>query len=1513
MKKAFKILLSILGIFVLLLALVAGVTQTQFFRDRLRTAVLSNLDTLLAADVYLGPLRGNLVSGFSIDSLSLALGGKPVISAERIDLRYNLWEIPGKTLSVNTLTLVHPTVRLIKGNDSTWNLSRIVRPAPSDSTPSKPFTWALNIDRFELQGGTLIVTDSLALKQLPPLPEAEQRLHNFVAYDLNVLLAARVTEAEKRVQIRRFSLRCDAPALNLKRLSGTFTVASNESRVEELIIVTDRTDLNLTGVMRDFDLLGGISLEGLRHAPVDLDLQANPIDLNELGSLLPPVAFLNGSVYLALDAEGEFGDLGIRRLDLMTRQTRLSLKGKISNLHRPDDLTLDVRMPDGKIQPHDVIDLMPSFDLPDYSSLGPTTLTMEYAGKPLDFKTKFLLETQSGSVEGKGSLGIGGPKTLKYNGEFVLSKLNLAVLLDDERFGSSLNGTVRIEGEGVALSDLASSLNAQLGPSEFRGLPLVAPELLVMAKGKVVHGNANLSLGDMRSSFTADLDTRTPNVPRFSLGANVQSLNLSPLLRNGEFDSDLTLRLEGHGTGLTWNTLNGELLLDLSSSRYRDYRITAGDVHLLLHQEDPTHKELSIQSNVADFSLTGTFDLEYLARLLSFEMENVGGAIGERFASLDSSLATAIDRKKLALAGKRLASTPVLLDAEYLLQIKDLEPVSMVAGDRTFNGSGVLNGSLKGDYRTLALHGLFDVRDFYYGNVESGVLMQNSTIAFDITSLTPTQVLKNLGVQLTVEADKMHINDLMLDTLHVELSYAQERAHYEARGTADREMRMAIKGDATVSQEGITTTLDRLRWAYRDFRWDADSGAVVQYSRNGLQVAGLTMRKDTGSVSVNGFLGSGGVMDFEIAARRLNLGDLKYVMTQDNVSGRRQTFAGAADFTLKANGTFQQPLYAAALRAENVSFRGIPFGDLQADFNYRDEQLGVVLEGGPRWTVPGTAGLAIEGALPISLALEGVNERVSDRPMNLRIRSTGVQMSLLDPLLPTFNDLAGIMRCDVSVGGTLRHPDYLGNISIAECAFLFEPNNIRYTMDAALTTKGERISVTDATVRNIPADNRGGRDGVMHLTGDFLLRDLVPADFNLTARGQLLVVKETSQLSALSLYGNLFVEIGKAGLHFTGGIDKSLLKGLVVISNSSLTFPPTQQSVNEFDESMASIPVVFVDDTAQVRAPVLATFLTHYFNGENGRREEGIEDTASSRSFLDGVRYDLDVETAGGNTQIRMVFNSTTNEELVANLEGKFRVTADGRQWFGDLDVNRAYYTFFKRFDAEGQIRFTGDLLNPELNITARYQGTRALGDSLDENVVVTFKIIGARLEPKIDISMTIAGEDYYSYAGSGRGPTSRDVQTDAIQFIVYGSFPMTSAQKANARADIGTTVGSSLASGATSLVTGALSEFLRNQTGFINSVELSYGGGGTLKESADIRLSGMAWHGYWRYGGKILDDPLNSANFSIVYSFGTIFGDPALRNFMFQLERKVENNTIGQANDLKRVDSARLFYRFSF
>ena len=47
--------------------------------------------------------------------------------------------------------------------------------------------------------------------------------------------------------------------------------------------------------------------------------------------------------------------------------------------------------------------------------------------------------------------------------------------------------------------------------------------------------------------------------------------------------------------------------------------------------------------------------------------------------------------------------------------------------------------------------------------------------------------------------------------------------------------------------------------------------------------------------------------------------------------------------------------------------------------------------------------------------------------------------------------------------------------------------------------------------------------------------------------------------------------------------------------------------------------------------------------------------------------------------------------------------------------------------------------------------------------------------------------------------------------------------------------------------------------------------------------------------------------------SMESIFGNPSLRNLMFELERKVEANTLSTTYELKQTNSLRLFYRFSF
>jgi hypothetical protein len=275
------------------------------------------------------------------------------------------------------------------------------------------------------------------------------------------------------------------------------------------------------------------------------------------------------------------------------------------------------------------------------------------------------------------------------------------------------------------------------------------------------------------------------------------------------------------------------------------------------------------------------------------------------------------------------------------------------------------------------------------------------------------------------------------------------------------------------------------------------------------------------------------------------------------------------------------------------------------------------------------------------------------------------------------------------------------------------------------------------------------------------------------------------------------------------------------------------------------------------------------------------------------------------------IFDTRTDERLVASIEGKFSVTDDGKRWVGDLRVSKAYYNFFKRFDAEGSLKYTGDFLNPELDIKTTYQGTRTIIDSEGrdkiENVVVKVNITGTRNKPIADFAMTIDDVAYERYTGL----KSEDVQNDAILFIVTGTFGTSESERNAVAGNIRSTAGSSVVSGATSLLTGKLSEFLRAKT-FINAVEFRYGAGETYTSSSEIRVSATVYHGLLNFGGRIYEG-FDISNLSLQYSLGDIFSRPALRNFMVEFERRVDRGSTGLSTEKREVNSARLFYRFSF
>ena len=1514
MRKIRTIALYLLIGIPLLIGVVIAITQTQVFRDRLRAAALSELDSLVNGEVRIGRLDGDLITGISIDSISIDVNDGPLLRIPRLEVAYNFFALPGKTIAIRKLTLTHPEISFSRPRGGRWNLSDLLRRRPPDTTASKPFDWVIDVRRLEILDGTVSLLDSqsLADEGHGKVKGGSVEYHAFTLRGIDLVLAANIQRDRQRAVIASCSFSSAAPDFRLKMLCGAFSLSPGEARVDSMRIITEKTDLSLDASMKDIDLLGGIVLRNLKSAPVELSFRARPIDLDELKSFLDPLEFLSGRPEITLQASGPFGDLAVRKLDMRFGASSLFLKGSITNLHDPGRVALNVKVTESTVKGTDVQAILPGLDLPDLSPLGMTTLNLEYEGTPADFRTKFLVETAAGKVQSSGlRLTVGGPSVLGYDGTILFRQLNLGRALDDERLESRLNGTLVVRGKGVTVRGLATTMSLAIDSSSFRGLPLTGTRVALQGAGGVMNGTMKVSLGDMRAGLSGGLQQAPGKDPAFHLEGDVSSLNLENILRDAGYNSDITLKLRAQGSGLSWKTVNGDVTVDLSSSRYREYTLDQGVVHLTLDQKDSTSKRLQIESNIADLTLTGAFDLKYMANLVRFEAASLRGAIAGRIALISPSFEAGAKPADLAASARPLILDPRHLDAHYVLHVKDLEPLSAAAGSTSFDGTGLLTGTVRGGYNGLTLTSEAVLEDFYYGKADSGVLIEDGRVGIEVSSLGPESPLKGASVHLEASAGKVHVNRNTLDSLNVTVAYTEERASYAARAVYNDLYRLGSTGSAHVDESSFSVSPATLDIAYRNFRWRADSGASLRMNRVGAGLTGLVFRRDSQSVAVDLNLGQGRTFDASVEGKNLDLEGLKHLLGGEESPGEVKTFSGTARLSAKGSGTLADPEMNATVEADSVTFRTLPFGRLMAELRYRDRSI----DGHVRVVEPGKPAeappiMTIDGTLPVDLRLEKSEEDTAGREMNLHVLSHGVQINILEPLLHTFKDLSGLMSCDLMLTGALNHPTYSGTLGLSHCSFLFLPNNIRYTLEGTFRPGGERISVLDCTVRNVPEDVRTGREGVLHIGGDLSLRDLRPGDFNLTAAGQLLVVKETTEKSSLGVYGDLFVEIGPGPLQFTGEIESSLLKGSLSIGNSTLIFPPTRSSALE--ESPESVRLVFVNDTLRLIRKPERSALAKYFTDAQGSAASAATGEKKSRSFMDGLNYDLDIDASGGNTEIRMIFNPVTSEELVAALDGRFTITGDGKRWTGDLTITRAYYNFFKRFDATGSIRYTGDFLNPELNINATYQGTRNIpdtsassGGNRSEKVIVTLRISGTRKAPRVDFGMTINDADYYTYSG----PTSHDLQTDAISFILAGNFPLNNNQRSDLTSQAKSMALTTTLTGASSALTEKLSGFLKQQTGVDVNVELNV----ASTEATELRLSGTAWNGYWRYGGTILNDPLANANVSILYSFGTIFDNPSLRNLMFELERRVEPGVLGINNDLKRINSARVFYRFSF
>ncbi|HEY6952901.1 MAG TPA: hypothetical protein VI758_10870 [Bacteroidota bacterium] len=1526
MRKLLRITYYAGTTIVFLLVALLGYTQTRGFRNSLQTYILSHYHSVLNGTLSIGRIEGNLITGIRLYDVSLRNADSVTFSADRIELSHDPIALFLKRVSLGRVSVVNPHIQVYRRQNGEWNFSTLVVPTSDTSGPS----WIILVKNLELVNARVSMTDSVLIderaKGLRDTPPPGVVDYARVTLDsLNVEGGLQVLSAETKMQLRLLEFVLENPRIHLRHLEGDFDLAKNQVKVSRLRLVTDRSNLSLDASLSNVNIARLKNIYELKTKPVSLNLRADNLNTAELKQFLYPwVDFLDQTVALQVHANGEFGKLNVEKVVVETPKSMISVGGTITNLHRPKDLELDLVSTNSVIDPNDVIAHVPGLSLPALGELGRTNFRLTFKGTPSAFASTLKAQSELGGIDANAQITIGD--LLEYKAAFVTTDLDLGGLFDNTDLNSRLNLNGTLSGIGTDIHSTSAVARIELDSSEFWGQPLGQSAFVFDLNNSVLRSHAQLRARTTTYDLSSTLRFPRGDSVSYILNGTVNGLNLAEILKSEQFGSDLSFGLQVSGRGSSMNRLHNSAVITFSQSKFGDVPFETGRLESTLNLLSDTRSVFALRSEPLDVDVDGNFGLpSFIENIIDGE-RCLSEAIAQRIQTLDSLksvLGTPGIPVKFSLLPQR---RPKFVDVSFNLSAKNLYPVG-VFFQKKFAGSMSLSGTMKGNVDSLRFTGVSRVQSFAYRNQTDTYEFDNGMLSIDLKNISRTGPLDVLGAKLDVRGDKFSINDLSFFNTSLALESDHDTGSCQWSALVDSTYQVDLRATSEFSANVYTFEVSQLRVGMDFYIFENTEPVTMKLGKDALFIDDLVLAHEVEELGVKGYFSPAGSSNLSLTVSDFLLNDLKSVLMRTKFAGSVRDINGILNATLDFQGPFSDPEMKLDLTANGFRSRNVVFGQVVARSTYTNHVLSMFVELRNKQNQQGSKpDLLVSGTVPYVFGSKDEQLRTSDGEINLTLFSSGLNLEFLDPFIPAISNLSGTLICDMKIHGSVDAPSYEGSLTLQAARFMFNPLGINFIVHGRLVPNGTRVGLENFVVRNIPQDRN---DSQMMLSGSFSLAGLKLEDFDLKADGQLLVMKESSRIAGQKFYGDLLLATGPGGVHWEGQLSGSRVGGNVLIKSGKIILPPDRETAFETGRT---INVIFKDDTSKVESPrsdrggvseggpaqpvqyaSLGSIVDPRKPLSFGRnqRPEARNDEPDSRSFLDNIAYDLNIDVQSP-TSLLFIFNTQPSEQLFADLKGKLAFFKNPSQTrlTGEVTLeSRSYYYFFKRFEASGNINFTGDPINPELNVTAMYVGNHTLdtakavlnasGQLLSsERVDVLLHITGNKNKPKTKFSLEFPDRDKRSQY------VSKDPDGDAMSFLLTG-YLREELDPQQRGSFLTVNMLSSLTSG---LITGPLTTALKRQISAIQSVDLQYYGGDWNK--TDVRVTAEINTAVIRFGGRLIEG-INNTNVSVEVPVGTVFGSDRWRNFLLKYERKVD--AVESVDQRMQSNSLSLFYRIIF
>jgi TamB, inner membrane protein subunit of TAM complex len=1060
MAKTFAIILLAL---LLLIALALVATQTTFFKSYLRGLVARQASQYLNGTLTIDRLTGSVLTGIELHEVALVHEGRRAVAMKKMTVQYDPITMIRQGLVLMSLTLDDPTV-VFERDASGWNFNRFVKTRKSSSRGSPPLT----IEALHVNNGHLIVRD-------------QGRLIEDVT-SLNTTLRFAYHKPGVEFDVAELSGR--ATDVNVRRLAGTLQLEGGGVQVGNLAIETDRSHFVTT-----VNWAGGS--EPFAERDLALTLHADRLSLAELGRFYKPVAGIDIEPAIDLRAQGTLTALRMT-VHVVSAQGDASgsLIGHFAGAHQGLEGTLDAQN----------VDLQHIVNRPiwktrvtgraqfDWKFGHPTAVG---AGPPMRVQFKFA----GPQVQGFGY----SAQDVRAQGVYVAPDLKFDAT--GAAYGAS--GSTRASFHFPASGPMEYTLAGAFKNADMRKLPgnLALPKLATTAAGEYEFKSTGRNWsgsGTLLDSTIEDahvlpgtvfeIDAQD-GVLHYSASGSVETLNpyrfALPFditwLADDRFRGLVTGKFSFEGSGRTVDSLVLNTTADVTESELAGARVP--QAHVTMQMKDRVLAStfsgafdhlpgtlLATRPELADSLLNGTADttitisipavgpvvLETLKGTttlnastvagLGVDQAEIVGAYDHETASLDRLTVTGSGVQANANGTLALGTTGES-NLSYDVTVFDLRPVGE-RWNQPIAGSAHVVGKATGPASRLILAGTVDANRLMYGTALDALTV-SSKVSAEVSNFDVASVRAQSDAQGTF----VRIGSISFPRVTAQTKYHDDQLDFTSSLEQDTRS-LGLDGLLLIHPDHNEVHLRSLNLAVGQVRWGLPAGkeATAHYTQDTLRIDGLSLQRGEQLISASGTVAIGDASSELPNQLDVRLDNVQVQEINQLLLGDRE-LGGVLNGTALVRGTRSDPRVDADFSVTGGTVQGVTFESVsgKASYEARSVDLDVRLQQNA------SAVLTAVGLVPVP---NGPGVRSRTDVLDLNLKSTPVDLALLQVVTSQVANLTGQLQADLHLGGTLESPSLNGQLDISNAGFRVPATGVLYRNALArLTFENDRLIV----------------------------------------------------------------------------------------------------------------------------------------------------------------------------------------------------------------------------------------------------------------------------------------------------------------------------------------------------------------------------------------------------------------------------------------------------------------------